>query len=173
MKHMPWVERRFAFDVPASLFPSLLERLRGTPARVEERVRGLAPEMLRRRDGEAWSIQEILGHLIQVEVLWHGRLDDYESGREVLRAADMEKRRTFDADYNSRDVKAILAGFRASRMQLVERLSALDEAGVERTARHPRLDVPMRVIDMVVFAAEHDDHHLARITELIRTFEQG
>jgi uncharacterized damage-inducible protein DinB len=173
MKHMPWVERRFAFGVPASLFPSLLERLRGTPARVEERVRGLAPEMLRRRDGEAWSIQEILGHLIQVEVLWHGRLDDYESGREVLRAADMEKRRTVDADYNRRDVKAILAGFRASRIQLVERLSALDEAGVERTARHPRLDVPMRVIDMVVFAAEHDDHHLARITELIRTFEQG
>ena len=173
MKSMPWIDRRFAFDLPAALFPSLLERLRGTPARAEERVRDLAPETLRRRDGDTWSIQEILGHLIQVEVLWHGRLDDYESGRAVLRAADMEKRRTVDADYNRRDVKGILAGFRASRMQLVERLARLDEAGVERTARHPRLDVPMRVIDMVVFAAEHDDHHLARITELIRTFEQG
>jgi uncharacterized damage-inducible protein DinB len=173
MKRMPWVDRRFAFDAPAPIFPSLLERLRGTPARVEERVRGLAPETLRRRDGEAWSIQEILGHLVQVETLWHGRLDDYESGREVLRAADMEKRRTFDADYNNRDVEEILANFRGSRMRLVERLAELDEAGVERTARHPRLDVPMRVIDMVVFAAEHDDHHLARITELIRAFEQG
>jgi hypothetical protein len=28
----------------------------------------------------------------------------------------------------------------------------------------------MRVIDLVVFAAEHDDHHLARITELLRRF---
>jgi hypothetical protein len=26
----------------------------------------------------------------------------------------------------------------------------------------------MRVIDLAFFAAEHDDHHLARITELIR-----
>ena len=34
-------------------------------------------------------------------------------------------------------------------------------------AWHPRLDRPMRVIDLAIFAAEHDDHHLARITELL------
>jgi hypothetical protein len=28
----------------------------------------------------------------------------------------------------------------------------------------------MRVIDLAFFIAEHDDHHLARISELIRLF---
>ena len=38
----------------------------------------------------------------------------------------------------------------------------------ERTALHPRLGLPMRAVDHAFFVAEHDDHHLARITELLR-----
>ncbi len=173
MRTMPWVERRFIFNTPVSLFPPLLERLRGTPVRIEERVRNLTPKVLRRREENAWSIQENIGHLLDVETLWHGRLDDYESGCQVLRAADLENRRTYDANHNSRALQEILAGFRTSRMELVGRLEGLDEAGVERSATHPRLGQPMRVMDMVVFAAEHDDHHLARMTELIRVFASG
>ena len=173
MRTMPWVERRFVFNTPASLFPPFLERLRGSPVRVEERVRNLAPEVLRRREESAWSIQENIGHLLDIETLWHGRLDDYESGCQVLRAADMENRRTHDANHNSRALQEILASFRTSRMKLVERLEGLDEAGVERSAMHPRLGQPMRIMDMVVFAAEHDDHHLARMTELIQAFAGG
>jgi uncharacterized damage-inducible protein DinB len=172
MKKMPWIDRRFKFDTPVTLFPALLERLRGTPARAEDRIRGLTPATLQRRGGETWSIQENLGHLLVLEALWHGRLDDYDAGVTVLRAADMENRQTKTADYNQQDLAEILAGFRASRLRLVERLSRLDAQGVERTAQHPRLDQPMRVVDMVVFAAEHDDHHLARISELLRTFDE-
>jgi hypothetical protein len=35
---------------------------------------------------------------------------------------------------------------------------------------HPRLNQPMRVVDLLFFVAEHDDYHLARISELIREF---
>ena len=35
---MPWPERSFDFGFPADLFPELLERLRGTPARVEDHL---------------------------------------------------------------------------------------------------------------------------------------
>jgi hypothetical protein len=35
---------------------------------------------------------------------------------------------------------------------------------------HPRLQQPMRVVDMAFFVAEHDDHHLARMTQLARMF---
>lgn len=167
VKQMAWIERRFDGELPASLFPSLLERLRGTPARLEERVRGLSPEALQRREGDTWSIQETAGHLLSVERLWHGRLDDYDAGAAVLRAADMENRATKSAGYGERPLDEILAEFRESRTRLVARMERLDRAAIERTARHPRLDRPMRVIDMVVFAAEHDDHHLARISELM------
>jgi uncharacterized damage-inducible protein DinB len=170
MDKMPWIDRRFKFDTPVTLFPALLERLRGTPARAEERVRGIAPATLTRRDGETWSIQENLGHLLAVEALWRGRLDDFDARLAALRPADMENRRTKAADYNQQDLGEILADFRASRLRLVDRLGQLDERGVERAAHHPRLNQPMRVLDMVVFAAEHDDHHLARISELLRAF---
>ena len=164
---LPWIERRFTFDMPLSMFPNVLERLRGTPCRVEERVRDLPLETLRERRGGSWSIQEIVGHLVEVEALWLGRLDDFAEGLEVLRPADMENRRTFAARYNERDLTEILQEFRRVRTLLIRRLEALDEASIERPARHPRLDQPMRILDMMVFAAEHDDHHLARISELV------
>jgi uncharacterized damage-inducible protein DinB len=173
MRTTPWFERQFEFTTPISLFPPLLERLRGTPARIEERLRDLTPNVLRTRRENAWSIQENVGHLLDIEALWHGRLDDYESGCQILREADMENRRTCDARHNSRALQEILGGFRASRMNLVERLEGLDEAGAGRSATHPRLGQPMRIVDMVVFAVEHDDHHLARMTELIRAFAEG
>jgi hypothetical protein len=72
----PWVERRFTFDLPVSMFPNILERLRGTPARIEDRIGGVSPEVLQKRHGTAWTIQENIGHLIEVEDLWLGRLDE-------------------------------------------------------------------------------------------------
>ncbi len=58
-----WTDQRFAFDFPAGHYPEIMERLRGTPARVEDRVRSFPPEILTVRVGEAWSIQENVGHL--------------------------------------------------------------------------------------------------------------
>ena len=168
MQRLPWIERRFAFDLPLGLFPNLLERLRGTPARLEDRVKDLSMAVLTHRLGDSWSIQENAGHLLAVESLWHGRLDDFDAGLEVLRPADMENRRTEEADYNVRRMEDLLRAFRESRTRLVGRLEGLEESEIARSAWHRRLDRPMRVLDLVVFAADHDDHHLARITELIR-----
>ena len=39
-----WFERKFEFSFPAELFPNLRTRLRGTPARLEETLRGRAPK---------------------------------------------------------------------------------------------------------------------------------
>lgn len=163
-----WVERKFVFDYPVGVFPCVLERVRGTPARLEEIVNGLPAEALTTRPGDAWSIQEQVGHLLEVDRLHRGRLDDYDDGVEVLRAADMTNRATVQADYNSRNMRTILASFRSDRMDLVKRLESMDEAQVARSAQHPRINQPMRVIDMAVFTAEHDDHHVACIAELAR-----
>jgi uncharacterized damage-inducible protein DinB len=170
MKQMPWFERRFTFEAPASIFPSVLERLRGTPARVEERVRGVAAAILTRRDGDAWSIQEHVGHLLDLEPLWLGRLDDFAEGREELRPADLENRKTHAANHNARPLEQLLRELRLARAEIVERHEALDDRDLERTSLHPRLRQPMRLLDLMIFVAEHDDHHLARISELRRRF---
>jgi hypothetical protein len=35
---------------------------------------------------------------------------------------------------------------------------------------HPRLKQPMRLVDHLYFVVEHDDHHVARIWEMIDTY---
>lgn len=161
-----WFDRRFAFDLPAGMFPFVVERLRGTPARIEDKVRGLPPALLTRRDGDSWSIQEQIGHLLDLDELHAGRLDDFLAGTPVLRAADLTNRKTAEAEHNQRPLADLLAAFRREREAFVVRLDAWDLGTMSRTALHPRLQQPMRVLDMAFFTAEHDDHHLARMTEL-------
>jgi uncharacterized damage-inducible protein DinB len=167
---VPWTSRSFSFDFPADLYPEMLERLRGTPARAEETARSVPPDLLTRRDGETWSIQENLGHLADVEALFAGRLDDYEAGVETLRPADMTNRQTHESDHNARPIAWVLSDLRDRRQRLVDRLEALEPSDFARQAHHPRLDQPMRLVDMMLFQAEHDDYHFARIRQLIRLF---
>ena len=170
---MEWFQRKFAFDLPLEMYPNIVERVRGTPARLEELTRGLSPQILTRRDGDKWTIQEQAGHLLDLEELGMKRLDDFEAARENLFAADLANRKTHEADHNTNSIENILAQFRAERMAFVARLDSYDEAFVQRTGLHPRLNKPMRVIDLIFFIAEHDDHHLARISELKRMFGQS
>lgn len=165
-----WTARTWTFDIPPGRMHMLLARLRGTAARIADAVRDVSPDALRRRSGETWSAQENIGHLWAIEALHLGRMDDYEQARPVLRAADMTNRATWDANYNDASIDPVLAGFRAERRRLVERLEAWDPDRLEHSALHPRLQMPMRVIDLAYFTAEHDDYHLARVHELLSTF---
>jgi hypothetical protein len=162
-----WAQRRFDLDHPVGSYRELLERLRGTPARVDEHVRSLTRDQLVRREGEKWSIQEHAGHLIDVEQLFMGRLDDYESGLEELRPADLSGRKTYEAQHNEAAITDIQRRFRAARTEFVGRVESWSRALLTRSAMHPRLKRAMSVCDMLHFQAEHDDYHLARISELI------
>lgn len=165
-----WTERRFDFSFPPGLYPNILERLRGTPARIEEMTRNLSPAVLTKKEGEAWSVQEHVGHLIDLEVLHEGRIDDFIEGKAELRAADMTNRRTHEARHNNNSLIILQDNFRAGRMHYVNRLENIDESIMMRVALHPRLNQRMRVVDMMYFVAEHDDHHLAIITRLVRKY---
>lgn len=170
---IPWIERRFTFALPAGFYAEMIERLRGTPARLDERLRGLPTHVLVRRHEGHWSIQENVGHLVDLEALWFGRIDDYERGEATLRAADITNRATTEADHNQADIGAILMAFRRAREATVARLDAMDPAMFERTALHPRLKVPMRLVDALDFTAHHDDYHLATISALLRRPDSG
>jgi uncharacterized damage-inducible protein DinB len=165
-----WVDRKFEFTMPVSLFPDVVERLRGAPARMEEKVRGVPAGVLARRDGDHWSAQEHAGHLVDLDELHAGRLDDFLAGAKTLRAWDTTNRKTYDANHNARPMGEIVKAFREERGAFVKRLDEWKDEDVARTAVHPRLNQPMRVIDMAFFVAEHDDHHLAIMSELIRRF---
>ncbi len=161
---MPWLERRFAYEPPAGEFPVIVERLRGTPARIEDRMVRTRRVDLTRKTGDAWSIQEHAGHLLDLEVLWATRVGEFLAGRPELTAADMSNARTRAANHNERSIVAIAAEFRVARSRLLATLDGVSDADAVRTALHPRLKRPMRLVDLCFFVAEHDDHHLAAMT---------
>src|SRR5947209_1175384 len=116
-----WFDRRFDFSFPAELHPNLCVRLRGTPARLEEMVRGQSLEILRKKPDQKWSAQEHAGHLADLEPLWTARVGDYETANSVLTTADLNNRKTDEANHNARPLEQILAEFRTARAELLRR----------------------------------------------------
>ena len=164
-----WFERKFEFSFPVELFPNLCARLRGAPTRLEELLRGRPHETLISKPQEKWSAQEHAGHLLDLEPLWLARVDDYVMGADQLTVADLRNRKTDEAKHNVRLLEQILGEFRAARATLLKRVNELDASLLSRSIPHPRLQTPMRLVDHLYFVAEHDDHHLARIWELLST----
>lgn len=121
---------------------------------------------------EKWSAQEHAGHLVDLEPLWAARVDDYLTRATELTVADLNNRKTFEAQHNLRSVDEILADFRSARSKLLDSIESIDPQIFARTALHPRLKTSMRLVDHLYFVAEHDDHHLATIWDLINPGER-
>lgn len=168
MKQVQWFNRSFDFNSSQNIFPSIIERLSGTPARLEEKFIQIPVDITTIRVDGTWTIRENVGHLTDLEPLWQGRLEDILCGKPELRPTDLQNRMTSEANHNAVPIVELLHDFRQIRKQTVELLLPLTEEQVFKSALHPRLKTPMRTMDLFLFVAEHDDHHLARITELVR-----
>ncbi|SNB33850.1 DinB family protein [Flavobacterium psychrophilum] len=168
MKQEKWFDRRFNFENNQNIFPSILERLSGTPIRLEEKVIGISENILTFSLDNTWTIKENIGHLIDLEPLWQGRLDDIINGQIQLRTTDLQNSKTDLANHNETSLQELLTEFRKKREQTIKTLQSINEETVFKSALHPRLKTPMRTMDLFLFVAEHDDHHLARITELLQ-----
>ncbi len=167
---LPWIQRKFTFDFPVDVYADVIARFRGTPARIEDLVRRADPGALTWNDGQGWTIQQNIGHLLDLEPLWDGRMDDYLAGKPELRAADMTNRATNEAGHNARPISDLLGAFRRHRESQVARLEALAPADFARVSIHPRLKQAMRLVDALTFVCCHDDYHLARIAELAAAY---
>jgi uncharacterized damage-inducible protein DinB len=165
---MKWFSRQFQFDHPAWMYPNIIERLRGTPARAAHLVEGKTVEQLTLRDTDQWSVQENIGHLLDLEPLWTARFEEILDGAEILREADLTNRLSFLANHNLQSVDDILRGFARERRRMVKLLDSVEPRSIEASSLHPRLMEPMRLIDLAFFVAEHDDHHLVTVSRLLR-----
>ena len=148
--------------------PSVIERLDGAEVRLREKMRRIDSALYKIQADGKWSILEHIGHLSDLEPLWQGRLDDILSGEKELRPTDLSNRKTTEANHNSKSLVELLDTFENLRNITLEKLSRLKDEDVFKSALHPRLKTPMRTIDLFMFVAEHDDHHLAKITEIAR-----
>lgn len=168
MQQIKWFDRKFKFSDEQNIFPSIIERLRGTPVRLADKLSKIEDSKKTVKFENSWSIADNIGHLIDLEPLWQGRLDDILNNKKELRPADLENTKTDLANHNGKNVDVLLKEFSEIRSITVAKLETLNENEVYKYALHPRLKTPMRMMDLFLFVAEHDDHHLARITEINR-----
>jgi uncharacterized damage-inducible protein DinB len=164
---IPWTERKFEFNFPVGLFPVIVERLRGTLSQLEAMIKNNLDEKLSAKANGKWSVKEVVGHLSDLEELWNGRIDDFLNHKETLRAADMSNAKTNAAGHNSKNIDELIKQFIIARNRLIRRVENFDEVSASLTALHPRLQKQMRLIDSLFFVAEHDDHELAKIRQLL------
>ncbi len=167
---VPWFERQFPQQTPES-FAGLLERLHGTPTRLENQILSIANQHLIIQLAGRWSIQENIGHLLDLEPLWNGRIQDILSGSVKLRATDLTNAATTTANHNAKVVRVLLEDFRIARTALVNILEPISQENLGRTALHPRLNTPMSIVDKMFFVAEHDDYHIATIRAILQTLQ--
>jgi len=161
-----WFDRKFKLDIAPEMYPIVVERLRGVPVRLEEKLSGVSEDVLT-INPDGWSAKRQIGHLIIVEGLWMKRVENYKNKEKHLFAADLKNTKTEEIDYDSIESASLLKQFRDVRKEYVTALDSLDKDEVEQIALHPRLNLPMRLIDSAYFSAEHDEHHMSRIHDLI------
>lgn len=167
MKRTNWFDRKFPKIEDNGLMPTLIERLAGTPARIRAMVGRKPARLLENKPENRWSIKEEIGHLSDLEPLWFGRMQDFKNRKPEMQAADLTNRTTHEANHNAVEINKLIRNFQRQRGKFVRQLLALDDVTLLHECLHPRLKTPMRAVDLAYFVAEHDDHHLAAIREIL------
>ncbi len=162
MKQLPWFERNLKFGLPAVMLPYYLERLGGTYVRMREKINGIPDSTLSNRLDNKWSVKQNIGHLAEVDQIASKRIDEMVAGKDVLSPAVFEPQ-----DYNPWPVEKVLDFFLKNRSENIRKYRSLSEGDLKKSSLHPRLKLQMTPVDLAWFDAEHDDHHMVRMHEII------
>lgn len=162
MEKLLWFNRVFNVGAPKGMLPFYLERLHGTIARLEKKVEGVSEEVLSKRLDGKWSVKENIGHLAEVDQIAGRRITEMVSGISPMSPAVFEP-----GSYHEWQISKVLEYFSENRFRNIRRYAELTSDELEKSSEHPRLKVRMTPVDLALFDAEHDDHHLVRINEIL------
>lgn len=162
MEKLQWMERKFTFGFPSGMLPFYIERLEGTAVRIEKKIKDIPDEILSLRLDDKWSVKENIGHLAEVDEVALKRIDEMVNGVSTLSPAVFEPKAYFKWAIND-----VMQYFEETRQLNISRYKALQQNDLKKSSMHPRLKLAMTPVDLAWFDAEHDDHHLVRISEIL------
>lgn len=163
-----WFDRKFDFGFGMERYDSLYERLQNAPVRYKQEVLDLPEKILQLKQDEKWSVKENIGHLLLLEPLWYIRFEEIREGRPEMSPADLNNTATYESSFNDTAIQTLIERFSKTRNKTMSFLNDLKQDTFLQSSIHPRLQRPMRIIDMMHFVAEHDDHHLHTIRTIIK-----
>ena len=162
-----WFDRTFDFSFGADQYHPLLVRLENGPGHYARAVASIPEEIVHLKPDGKWSVKEHIGHLLILEPLWLSRLKEISTGAAHMSPADLNNTATDEAFFNDLPLKILTDRFHLARRQTTHFLNGLAPEAFSHSSIHPRLQKPMRIIDLMYFVAEHDDHHLDAIHHII------
>ena len=165
-----WVDHKFNLGIDPAWAQNVKCRLKDTSIRIMHHCKELNNEQLSFRLNDAWSIKEHIGHLIDLEQLFLFRLKQFSDFPEELVAADMTNTKTHAADHNNKNLDVLITAFNTERCHFIKQYGQLDNKALNHPSMHPRIKEFMRPVDLLFFVAEHDNHHITSITDIIQSF---
>jgi uncharacterized damage-inducible protein DinB len=168
MSTSKWFERQFDFSFDVDEYINIYQRLQQAPAVLETVLLNIPEQLLSPQPAGNWSVKEHTGHLSVLEPLWRARIRDIIDRKPVLTPTDLNNSATSEAGFNQFNMAALLQNFAAERKQTLLLLDSINIKDHTHTSLHPRMQQPMRIIDVLYFTAEHDDHHITAVGEIVK-----
>lgn len=145
--------------------PALLCELLAARGELLKSLEGLRVETAwKRPEPNEWSTVEVLHHVADVNRLQLRRFDELRQGKPDLsgyQAAEWEKER---AEAEEDGLPGVLLRLCAAHMEVLETVSGLGAADLERTSRHARYG-PMTGRQLVEMLIRHDRDHAQQIAK--------
>lgn len=167
MSASKWFDRKFDFSFNVNEYAAIYKRLQQAPATLEGILQNKADDLISFQPDGKWSVKEHTGHLSVLEPLWRTRIQDILEKKPELTPTDLNNSATSEAGFNKLSISALLQKFGEERKQTLSLLDSININDHSNTSLHPRMQQPMRIIDIAYFTAEHDDHHMAFIRDLL------
>ncbi|WP_020533251.1 DinB family protein [Flexithrix dorotheae] len=167
MNQIGWFERQFEFPGNQNIFPSLLERLEGTSIRLRVKTLKISDSIQVIRPEGKWSIMENIRHLLEMELVWQKFISSILKGKRIINLSNTKS--PASPQLNNENVDHLLIQFADQRRITLETISKLKNDKIFKNAFYTPLQRPLSILDLAYYMAEHDDHHLARITNIHQT----
>lgn len=144
-----------------------LDAAENSPKQIAAAVLGLPEKTLRYKPSpDKWCILEILGHLADIEILYACRIRQMLADKDPVIAPIDQDDWAKSLGYLESSPPELVALYglnRHANVRLLRRLKAVD---LQKSARHPELDLRVTVADYVGMMSKHGLNHLEQIERL-------
>lgn len=164
---IPWNRRTIPYGRSLDELPVLLERLLGTAERLQHMYTSASREKLLARVDGRWAAVDHLAHLLTLQERFVSRVEDFEHRRSMLCEIDLRDQGALIEQRRARSVVELLDEFRLKRLRFTSRIEQMRYQTLMHQAQHPCQRRELRPVDMLLWIAEHDDHHLASVRSLL------
>jgi hypothetical protein len=138
-----------------------------SPKQIAAAVSGLPDDVLRYKPApNKWCILEILGHLVDIEILYAYRMRQMLADKNPVIAPIDQDDWARNLGYMDTPVPEMVALYGLNRHHNLRLLRRVKAADLEKGAHHPELNQKITVAWIVEHIGEHGANHLGQIERL-------